>query len=65
MGQEGKVVATYEYVCRNCDNTMTVARPITDPDPGYFCGTCGHQMNKSYSIGTIKFNGSGFYSKDK
>jgi putative FmdB family regulatory protein len=58
-------MATYEYLCRECETTINISRAISDPDPGYLCETCGNRMNKVYSIGNPIFKGSGFYRTDK
>jgi putative FmdB family regulatory protein len=58
-------MATYEYTCRECETTKTVSRGISDPDPGYFCETCGNRMNRVYSMSNPVFKGSGFYRTDK
>ncbi|MEY4331429.1 MAG: hypothetical protein RLZZ196_167 [Bacteroidota bacterium] len=58
-------MATYEYVCRECETTINISRGISEPDPGYMCETCGNKMIKVYSIGNPIFKGSGFYRTDK
>lgn len=58
-------MATYEYICKNCETKLTELRSISEPEPTHMCETCGNKMNKVYSIGAVTFNGSGFYSKDK
>lgn len=58
-------MASYEYVCRECETTIVENRSISDPEPVHICQTCGNKMNKVYSIGAVTFNGSGFYRTDK
>jgi putative FmdB family regulatory protein len=59
------VMATYEYVCRECNIQKIDSRSIMDPEPKINCESCGRLMTKVYSVGAVTFNGSGFYSKDK
>ncbi len=56
---------TYEYVCKECETKLSEIRSIHDPSPEHLCEKCGQKMNQVISLGGIKFNGSGFYSKDK
>jgi putative FmdB family regulatory protein len=56
---------TYQYVCRECETTLSETRSITAPSPTHMCEKCGNKMTQVYNIGAITFNGSGFYSKDK
>lgn len=58
-------MATYEYVCRECETKLSVSRGISEDDPGYTCEECGNRMNKVYAIGNPIFRGSGFYRTDK
>jgi putative FmdB family regulatory protein len=60
-------MANYEYMCEGCSKRVTVARSITEQDPGYTCQECDAKLLRVYSgsrLG-VTFNGSGFYSKDK
>jgi putative FmdB family regulatory protein len=56
---------TYEYLCRECEVSLTDTRSISDPEPEHICEKCGSKMNKVFNVGAVTFNGSGFYSKDK
>lgn len=56
---------TYEYLCRECETSVTDVRSISDPEPVHICEKCGSKMNKVFNVGAVTFNGSGFYSKDK
>lgn len=58
-------MATYEYICRQCETKLIEQRSISDPDPVHICETCGNRMNQVYSIGNPVFKGSGFYRTDK
>ena len=58
-------MATYEYVCRECETKLSEVRSIKDPEPIHICEACGNRMNKVYSIGNPVFKGSGFYRTDK
>jgi putative FmdB family regulatory protein len=58
-------MATYEYICRECESTLSEVRSINDPEPVHLCKTCGNRMNKVYSMGNPVFKGSGFYRTDK
>jgi putative FmdB family regulatory protein len=58
-------MATYEYQCLACETKLSVTRSISDPDPGYFCESCGNRLNRVYSMSNPVFKGSGFYRTDK
>lgn len=58
-------MATYEYVCRECEITISEVRSISDPEPTHLCESCGNKMNKVYSMANPVFKGSGFYRTDK
>lgn len=58
-------MATYEYICRDCETKLSVSRSISEADPGYVCEKCGHRMSKVYAIANPIFRGSGFYRTDK
>jgi putative FmdB family regulatory protein len=58
-------MATYEYQCLECETKLSVTRSISDPDPGYFCESCGNRLNRVYSMSNPVFKGSGFYRTDK
>jgi putative FmdB family regulatory protein len=55
---------SYDYQCRDCNTRISVTRSISEKDPGYSCEKCSQPMTRSYSVGAIKFNGSGFYRTD-
>lgn len=54
----------YEYSCITCDTTVTKERPMSEPDPGYSCETCGYHLTRVYTPIGVTFNGSGFYRTD-
>jgi putative FmdB family regulatory protein len=56
---------SYDYKCKDCKTVISIIRSFDESDPGYECKTCGSSLIRVYSVGAIKFNGSGFYSKDK
>jgi len=56
---------TYEYVCRECEITLTEVRSIHDPSPEHMCEKCGYRMNQVLGGVGIQFKGSGFYRTDK
>jgi putative FmdB family regulatory protein len=58
-------MASYEYVCRECEVTLIESRSISDPEPVHICEKCGNRMNKVYTMSTPVFKGSGFYRTDK
>ena len=58
-------MATYQYKCTECKINIDIQRGMNDPDPGYKCDTCNSDLVRVYSLSTVIFNGSGFYSKDK
>lgn len=57
-------MASYEYICIECDLNFTKTRGMTEQEPEYFCESCGYKLNRVYSSVGITFNGSGFYSTD-
>lgn len=56
---------TYDYVCRECETTLSDTRSIHAEEPVFICEKCGHRMNQVISLGGITFKGSGFYRTDK
>jgi len=58
-------VPSYDYKCKNCNITKSITRSFEEKEIDYVCNTCGSSLVRVYSLGAIKFNGSGFYSKDK
>jgi putative FmdB family regulatory protein len=56
---------TYEYLCRECEISISEVRSISSPEPTHMCEKCGSKMNKVYSMGNPVFKGSGFYRTDK
>jgi putative FmdB family regulatory protein len=58
-------MALYEYKCKSCAASVTVARSITDKEEVPTCLSCNLPFYRVYSSVGVTFNGSGFYSKDK
>jgi len=58
-------MALYEYKCKSCDASVTIARGITEKEETPACGTCNILLNRVYSSVGVTFSGSGFYSTDK
>ena len=54
----------YVYKCTQCDETVEYYQKATDL-PITHCPSCGGELKKQYSVPTIHFKGSGFYSNDK
>ena len=65
MGQAGKIVPVYEYMCESCNTSEAVSRGINDKDPGYSCEKCNSVLVRKFALGGVQFNGGGFYSTDK
>lgn len=47
-----------------CDKDYEKERPITDPEPEYFCEKCGYALSRVYSPVGAVFKGGGFYVND-
>ena len=58
-------MALYEYKCKTCDASVTIARGITDKEEVPMCATCNSLFTRVYSSIGVTFNGGGFYSTDK
>ncbi|MCI0425854.1 MAG: zinc ribbon domain-containing protein [Actinobacteria bacterium] len=54
---------TYEYVCKNCGETIEVFQSFSDK-PLKRHQTCGGDLQKVFHVRGIVFKGSGFYSTD-
>tara|TARA_R110000803_G_scaffold104126_1_gene172304 strand:- start:99 stop:272 length:174 start_codon:yes stop_codon:yes gene_type:complete len=55
---------TYDFKCKTCTQTVSITAPIgeaTQPK----CLKCMTDMTRSYDVGLVKFNGTGYYSTDK
>jgi putative FmdB family regulatory protein len=57
-------MAIYQYACMECDKDYEKERPITDPEPQYFCEKCGYALSRVYSAVGAVFKGGGFYVND-
>jgi putative FmdB family regulatory protein len=58
-------MALYEYKCKSCDASVTIARGIADKEEVPMCATCNQLFIRVYSSIGVTFNGGGFYSTDK
>lgn len=54
---------TYEYVCKNCDETIEVFQSFSDR-PLKKHKECGGQLQKVFHARGIVFKGDGFYATD-
>ena len=54
---------TYRYKCE-CEHILEVQHSMTE-DPIMICEDCNKEMQRTLSVPSIRFNGSGFYSTDK
>lgn len=55
---------TYEFICRNCGQTVSVfasMEGLKTPE----CLGCDQLMVRNYNFASARFKGSGFYSTDK
>lgn len=58
-------LAIYEYKCKSCEATVTIARSISEEEKIPMCSTCKTDYTRVYSNVGVTFNGGGFYSTDK
>lgn len=58
-------MALYEYKCKSCNASVTIARGIADKEETPTCAPCNLPFYRVYSSVGVSFKGSGFYSKDK
>jgi putative FmdB family regulatory protein len=58
-------MAQYEYKCKSCDASITIARGIADKEEVPICSSCQTPFSRVYSSVGVTFNGGGFYSTDK
>lgn len=54
---------TYEYVCKNCGETLEVFQSFSDK-PLKKHADCGGQLQKVFHARGIVFKGGGFYATD-
>jgi putative FmdB family regulatory protein len=55
----------YEYTCIECDKTKEIKRSIVEEEYVIFCESCSNSMIRSWTVPSVQFKGSGFYSNDK
>jgi putative FmdB family regulatory protein len=58
-------MATYDYKCKGCDQTITINRSISDKEIIPECFDCDMPLSRVYYSVGVTFNGGGFYSTDK
>ena len=58
-------MAIYDYTCGVCDKSVSITRPISDPEGHYECNVCEEPLKRVYASVGVAFSGSGFYSTDK
>lgn len=56
---------TYDFKCRNCESTVTIAIGIRENLINPVCATCQAAMIRDYAIAAVEFKGSGWASKEK
>ena len=56
---------TYDFKCRDCDNTATLITSIRDELKIPICANCKLDMVRDFGAPAIGFRGSGFYTTDK
>ena len=56
---------TYDYRCNNCLSLTTITRKAEERDNEVLCSYCGLASTRVYSVPSIQFKGTGFYSTDK
>jgi putative FmdB family regulatory protein len=57
-------MATYEYACIECDESIEVNRGMTEKELVTPCPKCGYSMSRIWNAPGIQFKGSGFYKTD-
>ena len=55
---------SYDFKCKTCDQTISITAPIGKAQLPK-CLKCMTDMTRSYDVGLVKFNGTGYYSTDK
>jgi putative FmdB family regulatory protein len=58
-------MAMYEYKCKSCEQSVTIARSISSREDVPICVGCKSPLSRVYSSVGVTFSGSGFYSTDK
>lgn len=56
-------MATYDYECKKCNNTIEIQRSMSEQATEVIC-ECGETRTRVWTAPPIKFNASGFYSTD-
>lgn len=58
-------MAIYDYKCKSCGASVSIARGIADKEEVPICSACKIPYNRVYSNIGVAFKGGGFYSTDK
>ena len=56
---------TYDYKCRDCTFTVSVATSITEELKTPICVKCKAELVRDYGLQAVTFKGQGFYTTDK
>ena len=54
----------YDYKCDDCATLYEVERSMYDESVAPVCVTCRKSMTRVWGVGSIRFEGTGFYSTD-
>ncbi|WP_022882468.1 FmdB family zinc ribbon protein [Gryllotalpicola ginsengisoli] len=54
---------TYSYACTACGHRFDTVQSFSDPTLTE-CPSCGGALRKVFGLGSVTFNGSGFYRTD-
>lgn len=54
----------YDYKCDDCATSYEVERSMYDESVAPMCTACGKSMTRVWGVGSIRFEGTGFYSTD-
>jgi len=55
-------MAVYEYVCNDNKHSITIQRPMTEPEGSPTCPKCDSSLTRVYNTPAVQFKGGGFYS---
>ena len=57
---EREIMATYQFICSNCEVTKDVVADITEKPVSPKCEKCDVEMQRKYGLQTIRFIGNGW-----
>ena len=60
--QGGQMI--YDYKCDDCATSYEVERSMYATDVPPVCVACSKSMTRVWGVGSIRFEGTGFYSTD-